>query len=152
VLIGTSAGGLATLLAAVKLPGLAGWIGLDPVDGTGAALYAAPRLNSRAVVLLGEPSTCNLFGSGRAIARAVPALLRSTMLHGASHCDFEEPTNKFCKVVCGGSSSRMQVRARQETVHAALELLGGLADIAPTQTGFVAPSSHRPEDAAEEDR
>src|SRR4029453_6980838 len=29
VLIGTSAGGLATVLAAAKLPGLAGWIGLD---------------------------------------------------------------------------------------------------------------------------
>jgi pimeloyl-ACP methyl ester carboxylesterase len=34
VLIGTSAGGLATVIAASQLPGLAGWIGLDPVDGT----------------------------------------------------------------------------------------------------------------------
>ncbi|MGI8895257.1 MAG: hypothetical protein ACR2HE_06335, partial [Casimicrobiaceae bacterium] len=35
VLIGTSAGGLVTVLAAAKLPGLAGWVGLDPVDRTG---------------------------------------------------------------------------------------------------------------------
>lgn len=152
VLMGTSAGGLATLLAAVELPGLAGWIGLDPVDGTGAALYAAPRLTSRAVVLLGEPSTCNLFGSGRALARAVPALLRSTVLHGASHCDFEEPTNKFCKVVCGGSSSRMQVRAREEAVHAAVELLGGPAEVAPKRAGLVAPSRRWSEQSTEDDR
>ena len=35
LLIGTSAGGLATVLAAAQLPGLGGWIGLDPVDRTG---------------------------------------------------------------------------------------------------------------------
>ena len=152
VLIGTSAGGVATLLAAAKLPGLAGWIGLDPVDRTGTAMSAASQLTSPAVVLLAEPSGCNLFGSGRSIARAVPGLLRSTMLHGASHCDFESPTNKFCKVMCGGSSSRMQVHARQEVVHAAVEMLHGPADTAPTQAGFVLPSSRRPEEAAEDDR
>jgi dienelactone hydrolase len=152
VLIGTSAGGVATLLAAAKLPGLAGWIGLDPVDRTGTAVSAASQLTSPAVVLLAEPSGCNLFGSGRSIARAVPGLLRSTMLHGASHCDFESPTNKFCKVMCGGSSSRMQVHARQEVVHAAVEMLRGPADTASTQAGFVLPSSRRPEEAAEDDR
>jgi len=152
VLIGTSAGGVATLLAAAKLPGLAGWIGLDPVDRTGTAVSAASQLTSPAVVLLAEPSGCNLFGSGRSIARAVPGLLRSTMLHGASHCDFEGPTNKFCKVMCGGSSSRMQVHARQEVVHAAAEMLRRSADTAPTQAGFVPPSSRRSEDTAEDDR
>jgi len=152
VLIGTSAGGVATLLAAAKLPGLAGWIGLDPVDRTGTAVSAASQLTSPAVVLLAEPSGCNLFGSGRSIARAVPGLLRSTMLHGASHCDFESPTNKFCKVMCGGSSSRMQVHARQEVVHAAVQMLRGPAATAPTQAGFVLPSSRRPEEAAEDDR
>jgi dienelactone hydrolase len=152
VLIGTSAGGVATLLAAAKLPGLAGWIGLDPVDRTGTAVSAASQLTSPAVVLLAEPSGCNLFGSGRSIARAVPGLLRSTMLHGASHCDFESPTNKFCKVMCGGSSSRMQVHARQEVVHAAVEMLRAPADTASTQAGFVLPSSRRPEEAGEDDR
>ena len=123
VLIGTSAGGLATVLAAVKLPGLAGWIGLDPVDGTGTGVHAASRLGSPAVVLLADPSGCNLYGSGRLIARAVPALLRSIVLGGASHCDFEGPTNKFCQRVCGGSSSEMQTFAREETVRTVVELL-----------------------------
>ena len=123
VLIGTSAGGLATVLAAAKLPGLAGWIGLDPVDGTGTGVHAASQLGSPAVVLLADPSGCNLYGSGRSIARAVPALLRSIVLGGASHCDFEGPTNKFCQRICGGSSPEMQSFAREETVRDVIELL-----------------------------
>jgi dienelactone hydrolase len=125
VLIGTSAGGLATVLAAAKLPHLAGWVGLDPVDRTGSGVHAASQLTAPAVVLLAEPSGCNLFGSGRTIARAVPDLLRSVVLKGASHCDFEGPTNKFCQRVCGGSSSEMQSRAREETVGAVVEMLRG---------------------------
>ena len=74
-------------------------------------------------MLLAEPSACNLFGSGRSIARAAPGLLRSTALRGASHCDFEGPTNKFCQRVCGGSSSEMQLRAREATVDAVMEML-----------------------------
>ena len=124
VLIGTSAGGLSTVLAAAKLPKLAGWIGLDPVDRTGSGVHAASRLTIPAVVMLAEPSVCNLFGSGRSIARAVPDLLRSVVLSGASHCDFEGPTNRFCERACGGGSSpEMQSRAREETVRAAVEML-----------------------------
>ena len=138
VLIGTSAGGLATVLAAAKLPGLAGWIGLDPVDRTFTGINAARQLKSPAVVLLAEPSTCNLFGSGRSIARAVPGLLRYTLIRGASHCDFEGPTNKFCRVVCGESSSEMQTIARDATVGATLELLRGSAS--PGATGPTEPA------------
>jgi dienelactone hydrolase len=127
VLIGTSAGGLSTVLAAAKLPKLAGWVGLDPVDRTGSGIHAASRLTMPAVVLLAEPSVCNLFGSGRSIARAVPELLRSVFLGGASHCDFEGPTNKFCERACGGSSSEMQSRAREETVSAVVQMLLGPA-------------------------
>jgi len=123
VLIGTSAGGLATVLAATRLPGLAGWIGLDPVDRTGTGAEAATQLDSPAVVLLGGASSCNLFGSGRSIAKALPHLVRTVALKEASHCDFEDPTNNFCRVLCGGSSAQMQARVRSETVRAALELL-----------------------------
>lgn len=123
VLIGTSAGGLATLLAAAKLPGLAGWIGLDPVDRTGSGVRAAAQLTAPAVVLLAERSSCNLYGSGRAIARAVPTLLRSTVLEGASHCDFEAPTNNLCRFMCGKSPPGMPEVTRAQTVGAALEML-----------------------------
>ncbi|MEJ7667555.1 MAG: hypothetical protein WKH97_02245 [Casimicrobiaceae bacterium] len=123
VLIGTSAGGLATVLAAAKLPGLAGWVGLDPVDRTGSGIHAAAQMTAPSVVLLAERSGCNLYGSGRSIARAAPGLLRSTLLHGASHCDFEGPTTKLCRVICGESSSGMQGLARDATVTATLEML-----------------------------
>jgi pimeloyl-ACP methyl ester carboxylesterase len=123
VLIGTSAGGLATVLAAAKMPGLAGWIGLDPVDRTGTGSDAAAQLHAPAIVLLGGASGCNLFGSGRGIARALPQLVRTTALKGASHCDFEDPTTNLCRVLCGGSSAEMRMRVREETVRATLELL-----------------------------
>jgi dienelactone hydrolase len=123
VLIGTSAGGLATILAAAKLPGLAGWIGLDPVDRTGSGTDAAAELSAPAVVLLGSASTCNLFNSGREIARALSHPVRTMAMKGASHCDFEDPTTNLCRVLCGGSSPEMKARIRDETVRATLELL-----------------------------
>jgi pimeloyl-ACP methyl ester carboxylesterase len=124
VLIGTSAGGLATVLAAAKMPGLAGWIGLDP-SRPQPGPEAKPRRNSkrRRSVLLGGASSCNLFGSGRDIARALPHLVRRLALKDASHCDFEDPTTNLCRVLCGRSSAQMQARIRDETVRAAIELL-----------------------------
>jgi dienelactone hydrolase len=133
VLVGTSAGGLASVLAASNLPGIAGWVGLDPVDRTGSGVRAAEKLESPAVVLLAEPSGCNLFGSGRSIAHAAPRLLRAELIRGASHCDFESPTTKFCRVVCGESSSQSRLVARDETVAAVVELLHA-ASATPTST------------------
>ena len=123
VLIGTSAGGLATVIAASNLPGLGGWIGLDPVDGSGVGIVAARKMTAPAVVLLADPSVCNLFGSGSAIARALPALKRSARLQGASHCDFEGPTNHFCRTVCGRSPAGMDETVRREAISAALDML-----------------------------
>jgi dienelactone hydrolase len=123
VLAGTSAGGLATVLAASRLPGLGGWVGLDPVDRTGTGRRAAARMEVPAIVLLGEPSGCNLMGSGAAIAQSIPHLVRSNVFDGASHCDFESPTNNMCRVMCGGSSDAIQELIRHATVDATLELL-----------------------------
>ena len=139
VLIGTSAGGLATVLAATKMPGLAGWIGLDPVDRTGTGSEAAAQLKAPAVVLLGGASSCNLFGSGRDIARALPNLVRTEAWKDASHCDFEDPTTNLCRVLCGKSSSRMQARIRSETVRATIELLATAAARAETVPPVAAP-------------
>jgi hypothetical protein len=150
VLIGTSAGGLATVIAASQLPGLAGWIGLDPVDGSGMGTDAAARLTVPAVVLLGPSSTCNLFGTGRNVARAVPDLRRAPVMHGASHCDFEGPTNRFCEVLCGRASGERQARIRAETVAAALELLPP-APASGWPTGDE-PARERPDAAGESKR
>ena len=124
-MVGTSAGGLATLIASKALPGIAGWVGLDPVDRTGSGLYAASKLEAPAIVLLADDSACNLFGSGRSLARAVPRLVRSTRIRGASHCDFEGPTNRTCTVICGESTAEKRAEAREAAVAATLELLAG---------------------------
>lgn len=125
VLVGTSAGGLATLLAGSRLPGVAGWVGLDPVDRTGTGSAAATKLASPAIVLLGDDSACNLFGSGRSLARAVPRLVRTERIRGASHCDFESPTNKTCEFLCGDSKAERRAEVRDASVAAVLELLAG---------------------------
>ena len=149
VLIGTSAGGLATVLAAAKMPGLAGWVGLDPVDRTGSGSDAAARLTAPAVVLLGGASSCNLFGSGREFARALPHLVRTTAWKEASHCDFEDPTTNLCRVLCGRSSAQMQARIRDETVRATLELLSiaaASANALPPHAATDALEAHGPPD------
>jgi dienelactone hydrolase len=124
VLIGTSAGGLATVLAAAQLPGIAGWIGLDPVDRTGTGVIAAAQVSSPAVVMLADPSFCNLVESGRAMAEALPQRVRTLEVTGASHCDFEDPSNNFCTVVCGRSSApELRESIRAEIVNTTLEML-----------------------------
>ena len=153
VLIGTSAGGLATVWAASKLPGIAGWVGLDPVDRTGTGMYAASKLDAPAIVLLGDWSACNLFGSGSSLAKSVPHLVRSTRIDGASHCDFESNTNRFCTTMCGGSSPNKQLEAQQETVYATLELLSiahaSRVPVAPPAAPAPAPDVLPPDDDGE---
>jgi dienelactone hydrolase len=156
VLIGTSAGGLATILAAARLEGVAGWIGLDPVDRTGTGRAAAAQVAAPAIVLLGGASSCNLLGSGRDIARALPHLVRRTALREATHCDFEDPTTNFCRVLCGGASQEMQLRIRGETVQAALELLQDAAvrtePVSAPDGAPAAPEPHRSDQSAPPDR
>ena len=123
VLIGTSVGGLVTVLAAAKLPGLAGWIGLDPVDRTRTGVRAAAKLTAPAVVLLAKPSFCNLYGSGGAIARAAPGLLRSFVVPGASHCDFEGPTDNLCRTACGRGSQATRSLVQEEAIRAVAQML-----------------------------
>jgi pimeloyl-ACP methyl ester carboxylesterase len=141
VLIGTSAGGLATLLASADLPGIAGWIGLDPVDRTGTGKDAAARVVVPAVVMLAEPSGCNLFGSGSSLARALPHLLRTQRFDGATHCDFEAPTNNVCRALCGPSTDALQEAIRHATVDATLELLTrpAISALPPRHAGGASP-------------
>jgi dienelactone hydrolase len=148
VLIGTSAGGFATVLAAAELPGIAGWIGLDPVDRTGAAKDAAARVTAPVTVFYGDASNCNLFGSARGIGQAAPALAHLRKFEGASHCDFESPTNRVCTVLCGGGSTDRQREIVDETVAAAREFLAP-RKVAPPSLDMGPPLPDVAIDAAE---
>ena len=147
VLIGTSAGGLATLIAAERLPGIAGWVGLDPVDSTGMGRLAAGQLRAPAVVLLADDSSCNLFGSGRQLGRALETLVGMRRIDGASHCDFEGPTNRVCTNLCGRASPDRQREAREAAVGAALDLLAPARPMRAVELGPGEPNAPDTQDA-----
>jgi dienelactone hydrolase len=113
-LLGFSAGGLSSLLSAAESPGLAIWVGLDPVDRDGLGVRAATMLQSRAIVLTAEPSTCNAQGNARDIVAALPQHEHFKVV-GAVHVDAEWPTSFLAELVCGRSTeerrAEFQVRA-----------------------------------------
>jgi dienelactone hydrolase len=118
VLIGTSAGGLASLLATDRVPRLALWIGLDPVDTLGISEGAARGLQAPALVLRAPSGACNVGGSARRIAGWLPNA-RVARIEGASHCDFEDTTNWRCESVCGPADPARQAQIVDAAVRAA---------------------------------
>lgn len=123
VLVGFSAGGLSSLLAAAT-PGVVGYVGLDPFDRTlpdaGGALgrNAAPGIPTEAVLLRAPPSRCNADAVAAAWATLLPKLLRDETVSDATHCDFESPTDWMCRVACGGADPARQQRVREALVEA----------------------------------
>lgn len=120
VLIGTSAGGLAALLATERVPRLALWIGLDPVDTFRISEGAARNLQVPALVLRAPSGPCNVGGSARRIAGWLPQR-RAERIDGASHCDFEDTTNWRCESVCGPADPARQALIVEEAVKAVRE-------------------------------
>lgn len=119
VLIGTSAGGLAALLATERVPRMAMWIGLDPVDALGQSKGAARRLRAPAVVFRAPSSACNVSGSARRIASWLPNRRMERRIDSASHCDFEDTTNWRCESICGPADPARQALIVAETVKVA---------------------------------
>jgi pimeloyl-ACP methyl ester carboxylesterase len=116
VLIGTSAGGLAALLATDRVPRLALWIGLDPVDAFRQAKKVARNLHVAAAVLRAPSGACNVSGSARRIAAWLPHRPIQRRIAGASHCDFEDTTDWRCESVCGPADAARQSLIVTQTV------------------------------------
>jgi predicted dienelactone hydrolase len=119
VLIGTSAGGLASLLAAEHVPRLALWVGLDPVDAFSQSKAAARQLRAPALVLRAPAGACNVGGSARRIAAWLPRGHVERRIDDASHCDFEDTTNAGCESICGPADAARQASIVETTVKAA---------------------------------
>lgn len=118
VFAGFSAGATASLVAASTSDAL-GWIGLDPVDQGGAASEFANGLRAPAFVVRASPSSCNAnYNFQPALAR-LPDLVANRVEPGASHCDFEAPTDAVCALVCGPASAERQRAIRAAVVAAA---------------------------------
>jgi len=124
MLVGFSAGGLSSLLAA-DTPGVVGFVGLDPFDRTmpgetdRLGLAAASRLRTEALLLRAPPSRCNADAVAAPWGAALPALWRDELIAGASHCDFESPTDWMCRLACGDTDPARQQRVRQGLLDAA---------------------------------
>jgi dienelactone hydrolase len=120
VLVGFSAGALSSLLAAAT-PGVVGYVGLDPFDRTlpdgqaALGLEFAPSLKTEAVLLRAPPSRCNAESVAAPWSKALPALRADRVIAGASHCDFESPSDWICAIACGAADP-----TRQSLVRAAL--------------------------------
>jgi dienelactone hydrolase len=120
VLVGFSAGGLSSLLAAAT-PGVVGYVGLDPFDRSlpdgqmALGLAFAPSLKTEALLLRAPPSRCNAESVAAPWSKALPALWTDRVIPGASHCDFESPSDWMCAIACGAPDP-----ARQALVRAAL--------------------------------
>jgi pimeloyl-ACP methyl ester carboxylesterase len=121
ILIGFSAGGLASLLAAARTPGITGWIGLDPVDRAGEGLHAAARVSAPAIVLRAAPHSCNAWANSHGWGSFLPRLQRDALMESATHCDFENPGDPVCSAVCGAPDPQRQAAIRAE-VAAAVDL------------------------------
>jgi pimeloyl-ACP methyl ester carboxylesterase len=116
ILVGFSAGGLASLWAAAHAPGVTGWIGLDPVDRNGTGLHVASRTSPPAVILRAAPDRCNAWANSHSWGSFLPRLERDTLIDGATHCDFEDPSDVLCVAACGAPDAQRQARIRDEVI------------------------------------
>jgi dienelactone hydrolase len=127
VLVGFSAGALSSLLAA-GTPGVVGYVGLDAFDrveraaadggNTALGLEHARTLKTEALLLRAPPSNCNAQAVSAPWGTALPALLADTVIEGATHCDFESPTDWMCRLACGEADPARQARVRAALLQA----------------------------------
>lgn len=115
VYLGVSAGGLAAMIAASLDPDATrGVLLLDPTNAGGQARSAAARVRAPVAALVARPQICNAW---RNIDPALETLPDATIVRvdNASHCDFEWPTDTFCRVAClstGGGERHRRAEAR----------------------------------------
>ena len=102
-LVGFSAGGFSTLLAAAGNPNVACWVGLDPVAMGGVATRAAESLHIPCFVLRAEPAQWNANGSARRIFLTLPGPAFMLTVNHATHVDAESPTSLAAEWACGKS-------------------------------------------------
>jgi dienelactone hydrolase len=108
--LGFSAGGLSTLLAAAEDGRIKTWVGLDPVDHDSMGAHVAPRVRARAVILRADPSSCNGRGNAAGIERAFAGRATVVTVAGATHTDPEWPTDWKARLVCGDDDEGRRAR------------------------------------------
>jgi hypothetical protein len=128
MLVGFSAGGLSSLLAA-ETPGVVGFVGLDAYDhllpnqSERLGVLAARRLVAETMLLRAPASICNAQSVAASWRLEFKALWRDALIAGATHCDFEAPTDWMCRLACGDTDASRQSMVRQALLDAAARWL-----------------------------
>jgi len=128
MLVGFSAGGLSSLLAA-DTPGVVGYVGLDPFDRVlpneteRAGITASRRLTTEALILRAPASRCNANAVAAPWGSELKTIWRDELIAGASHCDFEAPSDWKCRLACGDTDPARQFQVRQGLLDAAARWL-----------------------------
>ena len=140
VYAGFSAGALAALIAGSEDPDALGVVTLDLVDQAGLGATAATRLEAPLLGIAGPPAACNAMGNGRAVFAArepAPPAESLEAVPGATHCDFESPSDWLCELACGespavagGDGPTRRERIVDRTVEL-VDSLGGRAAVSP---------------------
>ncbi len=102
-LIGHSAGGFDTLIAAPGEKRVRCWIGLDPVDFGDHGLRAVKSLHIPGLMLLAESGAWNRHANALPWLQASANPLIALRIKGSTHCDPENPTTALAKLVCGAT-------------------------------------------------
>lgn len=124
-LIGLSAGGLATLLAAADNPNVKVWVGLDPVDRGGLGVAAAPRVLAHTFIVRAPASMWNSDGNAVVLRDALPGCI-DTLVPDAIHIDPEWPSDWTMQLLIGTpSDERREEFATHATAALRMELGGG---------------------------
>jgi hypothetical protein len=71
------------------------------------------------VLLRAPPSRCNAQAVSAPWGRALPRLRSDRVIEGASHCDFESPTDWMCALACGAADPARQDVVRRTLIEAA---------------------------------
>jgi pimeloyl-ACP methyl ester carboxylesterase len=124
MLVGFSAGGLSSLLAA-DTPGVVGFVGLDSFDrvlaneSERAGITASRKLTTEVLLLRAPASRCNANAVAAPWGSELKALWRDDLIARASHCDFEAPSDWKCRLACGDTDPARQLQVRQGLLDAA---------------------------------
>ncbi len=115
VYAGHSAGGLASLLAAVEDTTSVAVVGLDLTDSEDLGKDASVLLTVPYFGLVGESSGCNSENNGVNVAQRVSRAMALRVTE-ADHCDFENPTDWLCTTLCAGGNGQFQDSDIQDTI------------------------------------
>lgn len=135
---GFSAGALAAILAADD--NTRAILALDLVDQNELALQAIKQRSVPLIGLSGPASGCNANNQSNPVfsARNDEQLEQLSIIPGASHCEFESPTNWLCDLLCGDddtqhSDNMQRMNIIDKSIEAVTPFLSPPVEAQPTQ-------------------